>query len=278
MGALGFQRSTTKGAVGMQLCITFNNWDKYQNESKRVKNPSWFRFENKTYIDPVWYELDHVKGEFSAFLFLMMFVSQNGNELGSVISDLRILANLSRLPEHVLVETLEKLARLGIATCAETSGNVGKHPEVSRLQYKTGQDSTEGVQIRNCATDVAPPPIDQDPVCKKGDLSKPSKDPNKPKPPDLKNLWNSNCRDLPKILRTTPKRQRLWVTRWGATPDPEHWASVVKELAASAFCNGQNDRGWKADVDFFLQPDTDVKVLEGKYESKTSTKIVLEGL
>jgi hypothetical protein len=39
-------------------------------------------------------------------------------------------------------------------------------------------------------------------------------------------------------------------------------------MAASKFCCGDSDRGWSADIDFFLKPDTHVKVNEGKYDDK----------
>jgi hypothetical protein len=97
---------------------------------------------------------------------------------------------------------------------------------------------------------------------------------DKTSPPDLKTLWNSNCQGLPKTLRVTGKRQKLWATRWAEEPDPEYWASVIKQLATSAFCNGHNDRGWKASVDFLLQPDTHVKALEGKYRRTEEPKTV----
>jgi len=44
------------------------------------------------------------------------------------------------------------------------------------------------------------------------------------------------------------------------------WIETVKKMAASKFCNGTNDRRWKADFDFLLKPETWLKVNEGKYD------------
>lgn len=40
-------------------------------------------------------------------------------------------------------------------------------------------------------------------------------------------------------------------------------------LAESSFLRGDNDKGWQADFDFFLQKSSWQKVIEGKYKDKT---------
>ena len=35
---------------------------------------------------------------------------------------------------------------------------------------------------------------------------------------------------------------------------------------------GKNDRGWKADIEFFLRPDSIAKILEGKYGTPQKQK------
>ena len=40
------------------------------------------------------------------------------------------------------------------------------------------------------------------------------------------------------------------------------------EAAASPFCLGAGSRGWKADIDWFLRPDTVTRIMEGKYDPK----------
>jgi hypothetical protein len=44
------------------------------------------------------------------------------------------------------------------------------------------------------------------------------------------------------------------------------WKEALDRAAASPFCRGENERGWRADVDWFLRPDTVTKVLEGRYD------------
>jgi hypothetical protein len=50
------------------------------------------------------------------------------------------------------------------------------------------------------------------------------------------------------------------------------WREVVRAIASSSFCVGQNGRGWRATFDWLVLPDTRVKVLEGKYSGTPHTR------
>lgn len=86
----------------------------------------------------------------------------------------------------------------------------------------------------------------------------------------LVEIWNENCGSLSKVKGTSKSRDGKMKERWKECSDPEYWGSVVKKLSQSPFCNGSNDRGWKATFDFLIQPDTQNKALEGKYDSVAS--------
>lgn len=65
----------------------------------------------------------------------------------------------------------------------------------------------------------------------------------------------------------TPKRRQAWRTR---SKEP-HWLddvpAALDRVAKSDFCKGGGERGWVADVDWLLRPDTVTKLLEGKYDN-----------
>ena len=86
----------------------------------------------------------------------------------------------------------------------------------------------------------------------------------------LKDIWNENCGKLPKVRALRGRRATMAKARWDSNKDNEYWIEVVKKMSESPFLNGENDRGWKADFDFFVRPDTQDKVLEGKYNRETS--------
>lgn len=86
----------------------------------------------------------------------------------------------------------------------------------------------------------------------------------------LLRIWNENRNSLPSALHlSNGQRKKSASARWSEFPDEEFWKNVVRRISESEFCLGKNDRGWKADFDFLVKPDTHVKVNEGKYDSKS---------
>jgi hypothetical protein len=237
----------------MEVCITFENWEKYQAESRRLKNPTWLRLENKTYHGKAWHKLNHTQGEGSAFFFLLMFVSQNGNESGQINSDTEILAQLSRLPEKVIVSAIRVLMECGAVSCEqlqpeivlipEVSGDFRKFPEISRLPnitlpYPTRPNTTQQDHAI-CQSPLHP----------------------------LAQIWNDESKNLPKVSKVEAGRLKHAQARWKDNPDPEYWRGVVKHVVASPFLRGE-DGGWKANFDWLIKPGNATKVLEGVYSGQ----------
>ncbi len=83
----------------------------------------------------------------------------------------------------------------------------------------------------------------------------------------LGDLWRSKCPTLRQPAKWTDSRKRAWAARCREAGWSDALPAVLDRIAVSQFCNGQNDRGWRADVDWLLRPDTATKVLEGKYDS-----------
>jgi len=70
---------------------------------------------------------------------------------------------------------------------------------------------------------------------------------------------------LPTVRSLTPARRKKLsaIIRQHGLPV---WAEALAKVAASPFCIGQNDRGWRVDLDFMLTPSKLTSVLEGKYD------------
>lgn len=93
-----------------------------------------------------------------------------------------------------------------------------------------------------------------------------------PIPPSLKpehvlEAWDTVAEryGLPKCRKLTEARQRqlrLFVKR--NTIDEVR--AGLDAIERSAFLRGENDRGWRADLDFFLQPKSFAKLIEGAYD------------
>jgi hypothetical protein len=85
-----------------------------------------------------------------------------------------------------------------------------------------------------------------------------------PKPSDLKDLWNARATRLPKCLELSKAREARARSRLNDRT-LEEWAEVIDKINTTPFLLGENDRGWRADFDWLLKPDSAAKVLEGKY-------------
>jgi len=64
----------------------------------------------------------------------------------------------------------------------------------------------------------------------------------------------------------TDKRKKAMKARWSGGMDTiEYWSDYFSHAATSRFLTGTNDRNWRADLDFFIRPDSAVNLQEGKY-------------
>lgn len=84
-------------------------------------------------------------------------------------------------------------------------------------------------------------------------------------------LYNEHCFKLPRIKALTDKRKKaIQVIIKNYT-----WDDIITafDLAQeSDFLTGNNDRGWKANIDFILREDKFVGILEGRYNNKKKSK------
>lgn len=68
---------------------------------------------------------------------------------------------------------------------------------------------------------------------------------------------------LPKARMTPERRKKL--RNFTARHKVEDITEAIWAIPRTPFLCGENDRGWKADFDFFLQPKSFNRILEGSY-------------
>ena len=80
-------------------------------------------------------------------------------------------------------------------------------------------------------------------------------------------LYHEKCPMLPKVSVLTSKRKTAIRSRWNEEllGDIDAWGNYFDYVSNTPFLCGQNDRGWRADIDFLTKPETAVKCQEGKY-------------
>ena len=66
-------------------------------------------------------------------------------------------------------------------------------------------------------------------------------------------------------VTVTDKRLKAIQARWKDPFWRDHWQEALEVASSTPFLQGTNDRGWKMNFDWFLQPDSVAKILEGNY-------------
>lgn len=81
-------------------------------------------------------------------------------------------------------------------------------------------------------------------------------------------IFHETCPELPRVVKWTGTRSQHLQACW---KDKERqslqwWREYFRRVRGSPFLNGDNDRGWKADLEWLTTESNLVKVLEGKYD------------
>lgn len=82
-------------------------------------------------------------------------------------------------------------------------------------------------------------------------------------------IYNQNCTNLSKVLKITEKRKNS-IRKFLKEFTIDDFINICKLANENNFLIGNNDRNWKADLDFLLRPDKATAILENKYSNKKS--------
>lgn len=74
-------------------------------------------------------------------------------------------------------------------------------------------------------------------------------------------------------------RKRAAQARWNEKPDEQVWERVMAIACASPFCRGEiasrdGHKPFQANIDWFLRPDTRIKLQEGRYSQQKANGAV----
>ena len=83
--------------------------------------------------------------------------------------------------------------------------------------------------------------------------------------------FNSVCVSLPKVQKLTDKRRKA-IKKTLSLLDDFSFENYFTLVEQSDFLTGRNGNDWRADFDWILKPSNIIKVIEGNYANKTSTK------
>lgn len=218
--------------------LEVKNWAKFQEREDRA-NYVWFKFSNSFFSDPKLFPLTIG----ARFLFVYILCERSKSE-GNVVSiNLEMTAFTLRATPEKILSQLEELREISVIF-QETPGNSRTDACLDKKDKKR-EDKKDKMRGDAAAADTSPKV-----------------------PHPIVKLWNENRGPLAGIRGCSASRLKHINSRWSENPSEAFWLEAVKRIAASSFCVGKNDRGWKADFDFLIKPDTAHKALEGKYDDR----------
>ena len=221
------------------LYISIENWGKYNSRPDR-KNFIWFRLENNFFDDPEVYSLSNL-GKL-IYVFLLCCRSKTDKNVFK-INTKKLGFELS-LSELEIMNKLDELESFSFIRVLKTPNDGIKTPKDGlQTDRQTDRQTARGAEEDfnfNKGTEVL----------------------------SLVNIWNEHCGVLPKVSKVSLRRKTQIKQRLKEESDLEYWKQVVQKIEESNFCQGKNERGWRADFDFFLKPGTHISAMEGKYDNR----------
>jgi hypothetical protein len=94
---------------------------------------------------------------------------------------------------------------------------------------------------------------------------------------EIVNLYHE-LTSLPRVVKLSEARKKYIRARWKEYPDLEFWKQFFKRVEASDFLTGRADYGNRkpfiADLEWLVRPTNFLKVLEGRYDNRTTKKTI----
>ena len=85
-------------------------------------------------------------------------------------------------------------------------------------------------------------------------------------PPSMRGTALAREHNLPICETLTERRRARLIGRLKDTGGIEGFTEAIERIPRSGFLLGKNDRGWRANFDWLLQPDSFAKLREGTYD------------
>lgn len=237
--------------------IRIVSWEKF-NPRKDVKHSSWLRLENNFFSNPKFYKCSTETK--LVWIYLLCEASQKQSGEITICPDL--ISALTKIsPSKIESALIDLMANDQII-------------DVTRMTRARNEDDTDAIGKLSYTI-----PTDERTNERTNDSSQTGNQFDALNPQELARLWNyhkSQNQSAVKIssIKSGTPRHKHAKARIAEEPDRDYWIAVIKKIAASPFCNGSNDRGWKAGFDFLVKPDKHHKAMEGDYDQHQAGGVI----
>lgn len=231
----------------------------------------WFRLYDEMLDDPKAQRLP--PQDFKIWINLLCLASRNDGKL-PCISDIAFALRISENDAVTVVERLHIAGLIDKRNGGPDGFRYSPHGWDKR-QYKSDNSADRVKKHRekrngecnvSCNVTETPPDTetDTDTETDKKDMSS---DDDRVSVKDIVEAWNelAEAKGLAKVVKITDTRRKQIQARIKEY-EPDDWSKALTAIYKSKFLCGENDRGWKADFDFLLQPKSFVKLVEGAYD------------
>ena len=231
----------------------------------------WFRLYDEMLDDPKAQRLP--PQDFKIWINLLCLASRNDGKL-PCISDIAFALRISENDAVTVVERLHIAGLIDKRNGGPDGFRYSPHGWEKR-QYKSDNSADRVKKHRekrngecnvSCNVTETPPDTetDTDTETDKKDMSS---DDDRVSVKDIVEAWNelAEAKGLAKVVKVTDTRRKQIQARIKEY-EPDDWSKALTAIYKSKFLCGENDRGWKADFDFLLQPKSFVKLVEGAYD------------
>lgn len=223
------------------ITVTILNWKKF-NPRDDLKYPTWFRCEKSLFDNHELCEFSNE--ELLAWLYLKCLATDKKSD--TITIGWAHIKRVNRFRAQEMLSALEKLESFKIVQVS-VQMPYGICTESVRDPNSTVRYGTDGTD--DTIRDGKQNPIGLLPLTAL----------------DLLNLWNENCKTLPKVIKLTDARKAHAKAQLAKYPDLEHWTQVLLKFTSSEFCLNT----WKPNFDDFLNENKRIAALEGRYETKS---------
>lgn len=215
----------------------------------------------------VWAQSSRKDGE----LLVMLALADFSNDLGECWPGLDTLAQKARLTKSQVCRVLKNLEETGeIRRARSRGGKSGRtHYFILSQDNSVIMRQSQYNSVLDATHTVAPmrQSLNHHRITSKRGCTTPSSNPDQISPAGFLELYASCAPSLPQPRQVTNGRMRKVGQRLKTHPSRDFWRDVFSKANQTPFLKGENDRGWKADLDWFVKNDENaVKVLEEKYD------------
>ena len=237
------------------MTLRIRNWKRFQHFKDR--RPPWVKLYRDLLEDPEWHELDGDAAKVLAMLWLLASEDPDGD---GKLPSLKKTAFRLRLTERALTSCIKKLS----SWLEQDDINVISD------RYQLGPPETETYSLETEAETEADCFPSANATGKSAPPRKNGAD-GTPFPPvpfeKIQTDYNALAADvgLPQCRILTATRKKHISARWREYPDHDSWDAFWGFVRKQPFLTGQNDRGWRCDLEWLMKPSNFAKVCEGSY-------------